>query len=154
MPPASGGSSVTTGGTTATNLGGSATWGDTSATSAASTTGGSNASAGGTVSSVGGAPSGNFIHNDVFWKDTSGTPIYSQGGGVLKVGSTYYWYGVKYNGAVTYAANPNKENSDTSFAGVTIYSSPDLMTWKLENTVAFSNAGDWFGRSRDCNTHL
>ncbi|HET6707363.1 hypothetical protein [Amycolatopsis sp.] len=42
------------------------------------------------------------IQNDVFWKDTAGNPIYSQGGGVLKVGNTYYWYGAKYNGAVTY----------------------------------------------------
>lgn len=31
----------------------------------------------------------------------TGTPIYSQGGGVLQVGDTYYWYGVKYRGAVT-----------------------------------------------------
>jgi hypothetical protein len=31
------------------------------------------------------------IRNGVFWKDTSGTPIYSQGGGILKVGDIYYW---------------------------------------------------------------
>lgn len=94
----------------------------------------------------GGAPTGALIVNDRFWKDSAGTPIYSQGGGVLQVGSTYYWYGVKYKGAVTYAASPTKENSDTSFAGVTIYSSTDLVNWKLENTVTFTNAGDWFGR--------
>lgn len=87
-----------------------------------------------------------LIRNDTFWKDTSGTPIYSQGGGVILVGDTYYWYGAKYGGAVTYAANPTKENSDTSIVGVTIYSSKDLVRWKLENTVTFSNAGSWFGR--------
>jgi hypothetical protein len=86
------------------------------------------------------------IINDRFWKDTSGTPVYSQGGGVLKVGDTFYWYGVKYKGAVTYAANPSNSNSDTSFAGVTIYSSKNLADWKLENTVPFANAGSWFGR--------
>ena len=46
-----------------------------------------------------------IITNDVFWKDTSGNNIYSQGGGVFKFGNTYYWYGVKYAGAVQYAAN-------------------------------------------------
>ncbi len=28
------------------------------------------------------------IQNDSFWKDTTGTAIYSQGGGMLKVGAT------------------------------------------------------------------
>ena len=65
------------------------------------------------------------IQNDEFWKDTDGNFIYSQGGGVLQVGDTYYWYGVKYNGAVTYAANPTSKNSDIGFAGVTCYSSKD-----------------------------
>jgi hypothetical protein len=43
-----------------------------------------------------------YIQNDVFWKDLSGNPIYSQGGNVIKVGDTWYWYGVKYTGAVDY----------------------------------------------------
>ena len=87
-----------------------------------------------------------MIINDRFWQDTSGTPIYSQGGGVLQVGDTYYWYGVKYRGAVTYAANPAGKNDDTSFAGITIYSSKNLADWKLENTVMPANTGGWFGR--------
>ncbi len=45
------------------------------------------------------------VQNDVFWKDTAGNPIYSQGGGMIKVGGTYYWYGAKYNGAVSYYNN-------------------------------------------------
>jgi hypothetical protein len=113
---------------------------------------GGNAGAPGTggAAGVGGAaggPTGNaVIINDQFWKDTSGTPIYSQGGGVLQVGDTFYWYGVKYGGAVTYAANPTRDNSDTSFAGVTIYSSTNLVDWKLENTVRPANTAGWFGR--------
>jgi hypothetical protein len=95
-----------------------------------------------------------LIHNDVFWKDTSGNPIYSQGGGVLKAGNTYYWYGVKYGGAVTYAASPTKLNDDTSFVAVTIYSSTDLVTWKFENnaltaaslTAAGADPSNWIGR--------
>jgi hypothetical protein len=110
------------------------------------------ASTGGTGDS--GAPGGALIHNDVFWKDTSGNPIYSQGGGVLKAGNTYYWYGVKYGGAVTYAAKPTGLNSDTSFVAVTIYSSTDLATWKFENnaltaaslTAAGADPSNWIGR--------
>src|SRR6185312_11960265 len=92
------------------------------------------AGTGGSTGTGGAATTGALIHNDVFWKDTSGTPIYSQGGGVCSFNGTYYWYGVKYNGAVTYAAN-TKKNSDTTFVAITCYSSTDLVTWKHENDV-------------------
>lgn len=88
---------------------------------------------------------GSTIINDRFWKDSSGTPIYSQGGGVLQVGDTYYWYGVKYAGTVAYAANP-VDNDDTTFQGITTYSSKDLVTWKLEATDKPANTFGWFGR--------
>jgi hypothetical protein len=90
------------------------------------------------------------LQNDVFWKDTSGNPIYSQGGGVLKVGNTYYWYGVKYNGAVSYYNNPaGGKNSNTSFNAITCYSSTDLVHWKFEgNAMTSSDIGgsSWVGR--------
>ena len=92
------------------------------------------------------------ISNDTFWKDTSGNPIYSQGGGIFKFGGKYYWYGVKYNGAVTYYNNPAAgKNSDFSFNAVTCYSSTDLVSWKFEsNVLTASTAGmagiSWFGR--------
>jgi hypothetical protein len=118
-------------------------------------TGSGGASSGGATGQGGsaGAPAtGALIHNDVFWKDTSGTPIYSQGGGVFNFNGTYYWYGVKYNGAVSYAAN-TKKNSDTSFAAITCYSSTDLVTWKHENDVlstaslgANVDSATWIGR--------
>ena len=148
------GGRIATGGLTSVGSGGSSGQAGRG-TGGVAATGGSGRDAGATggaslpdaAGGTGGATSaGALIINDRFWKDTSGTPIYSQGGGVLQVGSTFYWYGVKYQGAVTYAASPTKENSDTSFAGVTIYSSSDLVNWKLENTVTFSNAGSWFGR--------
>jgi hypothetical protein len=83
----------------------------------------------------------------MFWKDTAGNFIYSQGGGVLRVGDTYYWYGVKYGGAVPYAADPSSgKNDDTSFQGITTYSSTDLANWKLETVSRPSNTGGWFGR--------
>ncbi|MGQ4388527.1 family 43 glycosylhydrolase [Streptomyces sp. SAS_270] len=90
------------------------------------------------------------LQNDVFWKDTSGNPIYSQGGGVLKVGTTYYWYGVKYDGAVSYYNNPaGGKNSNTSFNAITSYSSTDLVHWKFEGNVMTSSdvsGSSWLGR--------
>ncbi len=129
------------GGSGAGTGGGSETAGGAAGASGSATGGASGASGAG-----GGATNGATIINDRFWKDTSGTPIYSQGGGVLKVGDTYYWYGVKYGGAPTYAANPANKNSDTSFQGVTTYSSKDLVQWKLEATDELSNSSGWFGR--------
>jgi hypothetical protein len=97
------------------------------------------------------AEAGNTIVNDSFWKDDQGTPIYSQGGGVYKFGSTWYWYGVHYAGAETYAATPGKPNTDWRFVSVTCYSSKDLVNWKFEGDVLDSNTTGmkgtvWFGR--------
>jgi hypothetical protein len=85
------------------------------------------------------------IQNDIFWKDVSGNPIYSQGGGVLKVGSSYYWYGAKYTGAVSYCTNPATKNNDVGFSSVTCYSSGDLVNWKFEGDV-FAGQSGWVGR--------
>jgi len=91
------------------------------------------------------------ITNDMFARDTSGNLIYAQSGGVYKFNGIYYWYGVKYNGAVTYANNPANENSDTSFVAFTCYSSTNLVDWKFENNVMTTStpvlAGEsWVGR--------
>jgi hypothetical protein len=120
-----------------------------SAVGGASSTGGMSG-AGGAMgaagASGGGSPvGGSTIINDRFWKDSSGTPIYSQGGGVLQVGDTYYWYGVQYAGTVAYAENP-VDNDDTRFQGITTYSSKDLVTWKREATDKPANTFGWFGR--------
>ncbi|MDS0527723.1 family 43 glycosylhydrolase [Clostridium sp. SHJSY1] len=97
--------------------------------------------------------SNKLIKNDTFWKDTDGNTIYSQGGGILKVDDTYYWYGVKYNGAVSYAESPISKNSNSSFYSVTCYSSKDLVNWKFENDIItkgdLNNTGHvptWIGR--------
>ena len=89
------------------------------------------------------------IQNDGFWKDDSGNLIYSQGGGVLKVGATYYWYGINYAGAATYAANPVPSNTGpAAFKSVRCYSSTDLAHWKFEGDVLARDqvGGGWFGR--------
>ncbi|MFJ8716209.1 CBM35 domain-containing protein [Streptomyces violaceus] len=77
------------------------------------------------------------ITNNTFWNDTSGNPIYSQGGGVFKFGDTYYWYGVHYTGAELYRANPTRKyDGNVSFVSIPVYSSKDLVNWKFENRVA------------------
>jgi len=93
------------------------------------------------------------IENGRFWKDTSGTPIYSQGGGMLKVGDTWYWYGAKYEEAVSYAKDPTVFGARTHFAAVTAYSSKDLVNWKFEGDVIKAapagqifERGAWLGR--------
>ncbi|BEL04414.1 family 43 glycosylhydrolase [Actinoplanes sichuanensis] len=85
------------------------------------------------------ADAGTFqtITNDTFWRDTSGNPIYSQGGGVFRFGDTYYWYGVHYLGAEHYLASPTKKyNTETTFVAIPVYSSQDLVNWKFERNVA------------------
>ena len=84
-----------------------------------------------------------LIVNDNFWRDTDGNFIYSQGGGIFKFGDTYYWYGVHYKGAETYALNPVEKNDDTSFVSISCYSSKDLVNWKFENDVITTETKDW-----------
>ena len=95
------------------------------------------------ISSLNLKVSNDLIVNDNFWKDTSGNYIYSQGGGIYKFGDTYYWYGVHYKGAETYASNPIKKNDDTTFVSITCYSSKDLVNWKFENDVLTPNSKGW-----------
>lgn len=149
-PSAPGGSPLGSGGAAgATSEGGRKTSGGAGAAAATggTTTGGAGSGSGGFSGAAGGGPvKGATIINDRFWLDTDGTPIYSQGGGVLQVGDTYYWYGVTYRGAVSYAANPDGKNGDIAFEGITTYSSKDLVSWKLEATDKPQNTGGWFGR--------
>lgn len=100
----------------------------------------------------------NKITNDVFWDTADGHPIYSQGGGIFKFTDPatqepkYYWYGVHYKEGETYRANPAVTLSNTTFEGVTCYTSTDLVNWHTENTVLSKDeinshaAPTWVGR--------
>ncbi|WP_437948424.1 RICIN domain-containing protein [Sorangium sp. So ce296] len=60
--------------------------------------------------------------NGIQWADTSGNPIQAHGGGVIKVGSYYYWFG-------------ENRNPDGTFYAVSAYRSSDLRRWELRNHV-------------------
>ena len=59
--------------------------------------------------------------NGQLWPDTDGNHINAHGGNIIQYGDTYYWYGENrpYRGF-------------TTEAGVGVYSSKDLKTWKNE----------------------
>ena len=90
------------------------------------------------------------ITNDTFWKTTTGSYIYSQGGGIFRFPDSqgvehYYWYGAKYQEAVDYCPkgiNPSKSNV-THFLGVTCYQSDDLVNWKYVRDVLTPDAAGW-----------
>jgi hypothetical protein len=62
------------------------------------------------------------IVNGTQFSDTSGNPVHAHGGGVIKVGSYYYWFG-------------EHRNSDNTFRYVDAYRSTDLKNWEFRNHV-------------------
>src|SRR5690606_25866745 len=54
--------------------------------------------------------------------DTSGAPVHAHGGGVVKVGNYYYWFG-------------ENRNPDGTFRYVSAYRSADLRNWEFRNHV-------------------
>ncbi|OQD53723.1 beta-xylosidase [Streptomyces phaeoluteigriseus] len=62
------------------------------------------------------------IANGTQFTDTSGNPVHAHGGGVLKVGNYYYWFG-------------ENRNADNTFRYVDAYRSTDLRNWEFRNHV-------------------
>ncbi|MDG6103258.1 RICIN domain-containing protein [Dactylosporangium aurantiacum] len=56
------------------------------------------------------------------FRDTAGNVVHAHGGGVLKVGQYYYWFG-------------ENRNTDNTFRNVSVYRSTDLRTWEFRNNV-------------------
>ncbi|WP_437821101.1 RICIN domain-containing protein [Sorangium sp. So ce1078] len=67
--------------------------------------------------------------NGIQWADTSGKPIQAHGGGVIKVGSYYYWFG-------------ENRNPDGTFYAVSCYRSADLRSWEFRNHVLTMDSDD------------
>ncbi|KUO22379.1 RICIN domain-containing protein [Streptomyces dysideae] len=62
------------------------------------------------------------IANGTQFNDTTGAGMHAHGGGVLKVGSYYYWFG-------------ENRNEDNTFRYVSAYRSTDLKTWEFRRHV-------------------
>lgn len=73
--------------------------------------------------------------NGDVWLDTSSNQINAHGGGILRHGDKYYWYG-EYKGEETYRSpGIGWECYRTDFTGVSCYSSDDLVNWSFEGLV-------------------
>ncbi|WP_328432403.1 RICIN domain-containing protein [Streptomyces sp. NBC_00453] len=62
------------------------------------------------------------VTNATQFTDTTGAVVHAHGGGVIKVGSYYYWFG-------------ENRNADNTFKAVSAYRSTDLKTWEFRNNV-------------------
>ncbi|WP_426568291.1 RICIN domain-containing protein [Streptomyces canus] len=62
------------------------------------------------------------IANGTRFTDASGNALHAHGGGVLKVGNYYYWFG-------------EHRNADNTFRYVDAYRSTDLKNWEFRNHV-------------------
>ena len=62
------------------------------------------------------------------WLDVNGNVINAVEGGIIKVGSLYYLWGL------------DRSQNNYAFRGVNMYSSPDLKTWTFVNTILSSSS--------------
>jgi hypothetical protein len=62
------------------------------------------------------------VPNATRFTDTTGAVVHAHGGGVIKVGSYYYWFG-------------ENRNEDNTFRYVSAYRSTDLRTWEFRRHV-------------------
>ncbi|MFD8654303.1 RICIN domain-containing protein [Streptomyces mirabilis] len=62
------------------------------------------------------------VTNGTQFTDTTGAVVHAHGGGVIKVGSSYYWFG-------------ENRNADNTFRAVSAYRSTDLKTWEFRRNV-------------------
>ncbi|MEV7884705.1 RICIN domain-containing protein [Streptomyces sp. NPDC002817] len=72
------------------------------------------------------------IPNGVQFTDSSGGALHAHGGGVIKVGSYYYWFG-------------ENRNSDNTFRYVSAYRSTDLKNWEFRNNVLTQSSASELG---------
>ncbi|GAA2633651.1 RICIN domain-containing protein [Paractinoplanes durhamensis] len=67
------------------------------------------------------------VTNGTQFTDTSGAAVQAHGGGVLQVGSYYYWFG-------------ENRNADNTFKAVSVYRSTDLRSWEFRSNVLTSSS--------------
>ena len=75
------------------------------------------------------------IHPGEVWPDNKGKHIQAHGGGIIKLGKTYYWYGEE-----------RSQGLDTNYRYVSCYSSKDLVNWKFRGDVVKMSDPENLGR--------
>jgi hypothetical protein len=78
------------------------------------------------------------LASGVKFMDTDGAPVNAHGGGIIRVGATFYLHGELF------PAN----STDNNFHGVAMYSSADMATWKNEGIVLPTQASGELGPNR------
>lgn len=69
------------------------------------------------------------------WNDTTGAPVQAHGGGIIKVGGYYYWFG-------------ENRNANDTFRYVSAYRSTDLRTWEFRNHVLTQSSAAELGSAK------
>lgn len=79
-----------------------------------------------------GYPQGGYnrFHPGARWYDTSGERIQAHGGGLLRAGDRWYWFGEQKGGPTSFWPK-----SRVDIIGVGVYSSTDLYNWRNEGVV-------------------
>ena len=77
----------------------------------------------------------NIIRPTQLWPDNNGKHIQAHGGGIIKLGKMYYWYGEE-----------RSQGSDTNYRYVSCYSSKDLVSWTFKGDVVKMLDPDSLGR--------
>ncbi|MFG1694347.1 RICIN domain-containing protein [Nonomuraea sp. NPDC049309] len=67
------------------------------------------------------------ITNGTQFRDTAGNVLHAHGGGVVKAGGYYYWFG-------------ENRNPDNTFRAVSVYRSADLVNWEFRRDVLTSSS--------------
>jgi hypothetical protein len=78
----------------------------------------------------------NVIHPNEIWPDQNGDHIQAHGGGIIKVGSIFYWYGEE-----------RRQGLDPNYRYVSCYSSKDLTKWEFQGDVLKLSDPDSIGKS-------
>jgi hypothetical protein len=77
----------------------------------------------------------NVIQPGELWPDNQGHHIQAHGGGIIKIGSTYYWYGEE-----------RSKDLDTNYRYVSCYASKDLVNWTFKGDVLQLSDPEQLGR--------
>jgi len=84
----------------------------------------------------------------VLWYDSASDVLSAHGGGILKIGSTYYWFGEYKDSDPNNVINSYMGHVTHQFVAHTCYSSTDFAHWTFENYVLTQQASGDLGPGR------